>query len=56
MKIYHILWFNDDKAVHSTGKNYEADSMFEALALFYEEYPDKEPFAIFDKAVKVIGR
>lgn len=50
MNKYHITWMQPrklDGEIISTGKTYEADSMFEALADFGTEHPEvDEPLYI----------
>ena len=37
---YLIVWFNDEKNIHSTGKNYTGINAKDALEKFYNEHPN----------------
>lgn len=37
---YHIVWFDDEKKIHSTGRNYTGADPIGALTKFYIEFPN----------------
>lgn len=41
MKTFHILFIQHGENI-STGKNYHAETIYNAIAEFYKEFPDAE--------------
>jgi len=49
-KTFHIIWEIQKVPQLTTGENFEAKKMIDAILLFKIKYPKLEPLAIFDKS------
>ena len=53
MKKYHFTYYTDSSKLYSKGVTIESSSIYEALEKFRWDFPNIEPFAILDQAIRV---